>query len=155
MTVSTGFPSPAGAPSSLDMFDLRPCQHNNGYMDGRSQIKVHADGRTMVRSAKSSLAVTHSSTNRAWRYLTSVFESPSKHWSPLRTPRTCRMFSEGYYVTFVYNILCMTRLHGESRVARCLRKVAHAIILGIITQKLRFINYGRRFPVSKRPAKQS
>ena len=47
------------------MIDLRPCQHDNGYMDGRSQIKVHTDERTQVHSAQSSLAVTHPGTNRA------------------------------------------------------------------------------------------
>ena len=67
------------------LFDLRPCQHDNGYLDGRSQIKVHTDERTQVHSAQSSLAVTHQGTNRARRSLTSVTESPSKHWSPLRT----------------------------------------------------------------------
>jgi hypothetical protein len=40
------------------MIDLRPCQHYNGYMDGRSQIKVRTDERTQVHSAQSSLAVT-------------------------------------------------------------------------------------------------
>jgi len=24
-----------------ELIDLRPCQHDNGYMNGRSQIKVH------------------------------------------------------------------------------------------------------------------
>ena len=33
-------------------FDLRPCQHDNGYLDGRSQIKVHTDERTQVHSAQ-------------------------------------------------------------------------------------------------------
>jgi len=52
--------------------DLRPCQPDNGYyMDGRSQIKVHIDEWTRVHRAQSSLAVTHSSTNRARRYLIS------------------------------------------------------------------------------------
>jgi len=54
-------------------------------MDGRSRIKVHTHERTQVHSARSFLAVTHPSTNRARRYLTSVTESPSKHWSPPRT----------------------------------------------------------------------
>jgi hypothetical protein len=67
------------------LIDLRPCQHNNSYMDGRSQIKVHTDERTQVHSAQSSLAVTHPSTNQARRYLTSVTVSLSKHWSPSRT----------------------------------------------------------------------
>jgi len=31
------------------------------------------------------MAVTHPGTNRARRYLTSVIESPNKHWSPPRT----------------------------------------------------------------------
>jgi len=66
-------------------FILRPCQHDNGYIDGRSQIKVHTDERTQVHSAQPSQAVTHPGTNRARRYLTSVIESPSKHWSPPRT----------------------------------------------------------------------
>ena len=39
------------------MTDLRPCQHDNGYMDGRSQ--VHTDERAQVQSTRSSLAVTH------------------------------------------------------------------------------------------------
>jgi len=37
------------------LFILRPCQHDDGYMDGRSQIKVHTDERTQVHSARSSL----------------------------------------------------------------------------------------------------
>jgi len=32
-------------------FILRQCQHDNGYIDGRSQIKVHTDERTQVHSA--------------------------------------------------------------------------------------------------------
>ena len=47
--------STIGANSGL--FDLRPCQRDNGYLDGRSQIKVHTDERTQVHSAQSSLAV--------------------------------------------------------------------------------------------------
>jgi len=66
----------------LVWFILRPCQHDNGYIDGRSQIKVHTDERTQVHSAQ---PFTHPGTNRARRYLTSVIESPSKHWSPPRT----------------------------------------------------------------------
>jgi len=54
-------------------------------MDGRSQIKVHADEWTQVHSAQSSLVVTHPSTNRARQYLSTVTESPCKHWSPTRT----------------------------------------------------------------------
>jgi len=41
-------------------------------MDGRSHIKVHTDEWTQVYSARSSLVVTHLSTTRARRYLTSV-----------------------------------------------------------------------------------
>jgi len=37
--------------------DLRPCQHDNGYMEDRSQIKVHTDERTNVHSAQSFLAM--------------------------------------------------------------------------------------------------
>jgi len=54
-------------------------------MDGQSQIKVHTDEQTQVHRAQSSLAVTHPSTNLARHYLTSVTESPSKHWSPPQT----------------------------------------------------------------------
>jgi len=43
----------------------RPRQHDNGYMGGRSQIKVRTDERTQVHSAQSSLAVIHPRTNRA------------------------------------------------------------------------------------------
>jgi len=67
------------------LIGLRRCQHDNGYVDDRSQFKVHTDERTQVHSAQSSLAVSRPSSNRARRYLTSVTESPSKHWSPLRT----------------------------------------------------------------------
>jgi len=52
---------------------LRPCQHDDtNCIDGRSQIKVHADERTQVHSARSSLVVTHPSTNRGIRCLISV-----------------------------------------------------------------------------------
>jgi len=56
--------------STAILIDFRPCQHDNGYMDGRSQIKVHSDERTQVHSAQPSLAVTHPSrpTNRAQPY---------------------------------------------------------------------------------------
>jgi len=47
----------------LVLFILRPCQHDNGYIDGRSQIKVHTDERTQVHSSQPSLAVTHQGTN--------------------------------------------------------------------------------------------
>jgi len=40
-------------------FILRPCQHDNGYIDGRSQIQVHTDEQTQVHSVQSSLVVTH------------------------------------------------------------------------------------------------
>jgi len=40
--------------------------HDDGYMDGRSQLKV----RTQVKRAQSSLVVIHPSTNRARRYWT-------------------------------------------------------------------------------------
>jgi len=30
------------------LIDLRPCQHNNSYMDGRSKIKVHTEERTLL-----------------------------------------------------------------------------------------------------------
>jgi len=32
-------------------FILRPCQHDDGYIDGRSQIKVNTNERTQVHSA--------------------------------------------------------------------------------------------------------
>jgi len=48
-------------------FILRPFQHDDGYIDGRSQIKVHTDERTQVHSARSSLTVTHPSSNRGRR----------------------------------------------------------------------------------------
>jgi len=31
-------------------FILRPCQHDDGYIDGRSQIKVDTDERTQVHN---------------------------------------------------------------------------------------------------------
>jgi len=53
--------------ASFDSFFL--CQHNNGYTDGRSQIQVHTDEWTQVHSARSSLVVTHPSTNQGRRAL--------------------------------------------------------------------------------------
>jgi len=41
-------------------------------IDSRSQIKVHTDEQTQGHSARSSLTVTHPSTNRGRRCLTSV-----------------------------------------------------------------------------------
>jgi len=41
--------------NSLVWFILRPCQHDDGYIDGRSQIKVHTDERTQVHSARASV----------------------------------------------------------------------------------------------------
>jgi len=35
------------------IFILRPCQNDVGYIDGRSQIKVHTDEQTQVHSAQS------------------------------------------------------------------------------------------------------
>jgi len=67
------------------LIELRLCQHDKGYMDGRLQIKVHTNEWTQVQSPQSSLAVTHPGTNRARRYLTSVTESQSKLWSPPQT----------------------------------------------------------------------
>jgi len=51
---------------------LHRCQHDDGYIDNRSQIKVHIDERTQIHKAWSSLMVTHPSTNRGRRCLTSV-----------------------------------------------------------------------------------
>jgi len=75
----------------FNCFDLRPRQHNKGYMDvdGRSQIKVHTDERTQVHSVQSSMAVTHPSTNRTRRYLTSVTIHPAS------TGRHCGPKSQG------------------------------------------------------------
>jgi len=78
-------------------------QHDNGYMGGQSQIKVHTDERTQVHSAQSSLAVTHPSTNQARCYLTSVTESPSKHWSPLLLWPYCAMHVSDIHYLFIYS----------------------------------------------------
>jgi len=51
---------------------LRPCQHDDGYIDDRSKVNVHTDEPTQVHSAQSSLTVTHPRTNRGRRCLTSV-----------------------------------------------------------------------------------
>jgi len=56
----------------FDSFYAARCQHDDGYMDGRSQIKVHTDERTQVHSTRSYLTVTHPSTNRGQHCLTSV-----------------------------------------------------------------------------------
>jgi len=85
------------------LIDLRPCQHitailwtaghrlrstpTNGHRftaPGLPYSRHRAD--TDVKWIKpKSVAVTHPSTNRVRRYLTSVTESPSRHWSPRRT----------------------------------------------------------------------
>jgi len=52
----------------LIWFILHPCQHDIGYIDGRSQIKIHTGELTQVHSARSSLMVT----NQGRRALTSV-----------------------------------------------------------------------------------
>jgi len=49
-----------------------PLKHDDGYTDGRSQIKGHTDKRTQIHSAQSSLTVIHPSTNRGRRCLTLV-----------------------------------------------------------------------------------
>jgi len=41
-------------------------------IDSQSHIKVHTDEQTQVHSTHSSLMVTHPSTNRGRRYLTSM-----------------------------------------------------------------------------------
>jgi len=46
--------------------------NDNGYVDGRSQIWVYTDERTQVHNAQSSLVVTHQSTNRGRRAVTSA-----------------------------------------------------------------------------------
>jgi len=47
------------------LITLRPCQHDIGYIDDRSQT----DERTRVHSARSSLVITDSSTSRDRRAL--------------------------------------------------------------------------------------
>ena len=60
---------------SLNEFNVH--QHSIGYIDDRSQFQVHTDERTNGHSAQSSLVVTHPSTNRGRRALTTVNESLS------------------------------------------------------------------------------
>ena len=98
---------------------LRPCQHDNGYLDGRSQIKVHTDERTQVHSAQSSLAVTHPGTNRARRSLTSVTESPSRHWSPLRTSLTGSRYDIMYIIVSMHDSNETTTGRARSLDYRC------------------------------------
>jgi len=50
----------------LVWFILRPCQHDNGYIDGRSQIKVHTDERTQVHSAQPSLVEDRAAPRQVW-----------------------------------------------------------------------------------------
>jgi len=72
MTANYIFESRAEDERGLGLIHLRPCQHNDGYIDGRSQIRVHTDERTQIHSAQSSLTVTHPSTNRGRRCITPV-----------------------------------------------------------------------------------
>jgi len=73
--VVIGFPALASVYCSI-MYDVKfgkhetpavaynpQCQQDNDRIDGRSQIKVHTDERTQVHSARSSLLVTHPSSN--------------------------------------------------------------------------------------------
>jgi len=48
---------------SLIWFIFSPRQHDNDWIDDRSQIQGHTDERTQVHGARSSLVVTHPSTN--------------------------------------------------------------------------------------------
>jgi len=69
----------------LVWFILRPCQHDDGYIDGQLEIKVHTDKWTRVHSARSSLMVTHPGNNWGRRWLPSVNVPLSlgrhhKHW---------------------------------------------------------------------------
>jgi len=51
--------------SSFGLIYFRPCQHDNSYIDGRSQFQVYTDERIhQVHSAQTSLVVTHPSPNR-------------------------------------------------------------------------------------------
>jgi len=65
----------------LVWFILRPCQHNDSYIDGRSQIKVYTNERTLVHSTWSSLTVTYLSTNRDQRCLINLSER--RHRKPI------------------------------------------------------------------------
>jgi len=65
------------------LIDLRPCQHDNGYMDGQSQIKVHTDEWTQVHRTQSSMVVTHPSTNLCNTYLYTQRVRASWNWSVL------------------------------------------------------------------------
>jgi len=63
---------------------IRPCQHDDGYiyiyiygLSVTDQVRI--DERTQVHIAPSSLVVTHPSTNRGRRALTSV----NVHWASL------------------------------------------------------------------------
>jgi len=56
----------------LVLFILRRFQHDNGYIDGRSQIEVNTDEQTQVHSAQTSMVVTNPSTNRGRRASNSV-----------------------------------------------------------------------------------
>jgi len=47
---------------------VSPWWHDDGYIDGWSHFKVHTDERTQVHSARSSLVVTHPSTNRVLNF---------------------------------------------------------------------------------------
>jgi len=69
--------------NTLVWFILRPCQHDDGYLDGRSQINVHTDERTQVNSDLSSLTVTWPSANQGQCCLTSVNVPLNFPWSPL------------------------------------------------------------------------
>jgi len=58
----------------LDWFILHPCQHDDGYTDGRSQIKIYTGVWTQDHSALSSLTVTHPSLEdqTLWTYITTI-----------------------------------------------------------------------------------
>jgi len=64
------------------LIHLRPGQHDDGYKDGRSQIKVHTDERTHIHNARSSLVVTHPSTNRGSVVVKAKLQKPRTNPRP-------------------------------------------------------------------------
>jgi len=84
-----------------------PCQHVDGYTDGRSQIKVHTDERTQVHSAWSSLTVTHPSTNRGRRCSNSVNV-------PLRYSLSRQCENLCFFIITIIIILLFVHSHGTT-----------------------------------------
>jgi len=65
----------------LVWFILRPCQHDDCFIDGRLQFKVYTDEWTQVHSERSSLTVTHWKSDNSVNSETTLAAYPYKAYN--------------------------------------------------------------------------